>query len=259
MNKVINKKIGILVLSAILLLAVMVTPFPEAAATHKDNAEHGGGPGGGGGGPGGGGGGPGGGGGDDGGGSETPEFICHGMFGYEDDPNAEDILWDGNVVVQDGALCNLYAMDQSIHITGDLKVAAGGELWVYGGYDSDKTITIDGDIVADGADEVHILNVYVGGSVTVKDTVNGFLLANSEIIGDVKLNDNYYAYSVEGNEISGNLALSNNEGGGYGFYHNFSGNIIDGNLQCKNNSPDPTSSGGNSVSGKVTGQCKELV
>jgi len=249
MNKVINKKIGIVLLSAILLLAVMVTPFPEATATHKDGAEHGGG----GGGPGGGGGGPGG------GGSETPEFVCDGTFGDDYDPEAGDILWDGNVVVQDGALCNLYAMAQSIHITGDLKVEAGGELWVYGEYASSETITIDGDIVAEGADEVHIKDVVVGGSVTIKDNLYGFLLASSNITGDVKLNGNSHAYSVVNNVIGGNLALSNNEGGGYDFFHNFSGNAIDGNLQCKNNTPEPTTSGGNTVVGKVTGQCKELV
>jgi hypothetical protein len=184
--------------------------------------------------------------------NQQPDLVCDGTYGTPE----TDFNFDGNVVVPDGALCNLYADANSIVIHGDLKVAAGGELWAYGHWmGSGKTLTVEGSIISEGADEVKINDVIVNGNVQIKFTVNGFFLGNSNIPnGDVKLNDNDYAFSIINNVIGGTAAISNNDAVPYPtYFHNISGNDIDGNLQCKNNTDLDISD--NTVNGKRTGQC----
>ena len=142
--------------------------------------------------------------------------------------------YTGDLVVPEGMSCNLYAMNGDITVAGDIKVASGASLTVWGMYGSSYSTIVDGSITSNSAYDVRVHYTTILGDVQIKDSTFGAVLTDSDITGNVNFNGNQMEYSVHDNDIGGNL-------------------------QCKNNTPPAVDTfGDNTVTGKITGECKDL-
>ena len=113
-------------------------------------------------------------------------------------------------------------------------------------------LTVDGDIEADGADELVLTNSRVadgiefedGGSVTIRDSYIG---------GDLDIKSSRGRIELRDNTIGDDVSIEDNRGGPFLIINN----RIDGDLECSGNSPQP-GGGGNVVDGEKKGQCRGL-
>jgi hypothetical protein len=146
-----------------------------------------------------------------------------------------------NVIVPAGAFCFLY----STHVNGNVDVQENATL-------VSACATIDGDVVADGAESVILNCSTIGGRVQVIRGGEGRLL-DSAVTGDVLFARNSEAVGVNGNVIGGSVQALRNRGG-----VTIRDNGIGNDLRCSRNNPGPTGAN-NEVGGTKSGQCRGLL
>ncbi len=94
-----------------------------------------------------------------------------------------------------------------------------------------ERVRVDGNVQAEGAALVRVVDSTVGGSIQLKQGKGGALLRN-RVDSDIQLFSNRAAFTVTSNRV-------------------------EGNLQCKSNKPKPTG-GRNIVEGNKEDQCARL-
>jgi hypothetical protein len=148
---------------------------------------------------------------------------------------------DDDLEIAPGARCQL----GDVEIVGNIKVARGATL--------DATaISVEGNIQAEGAASIKVeastidgdIQVDDGGPVTVRDTTLG---------GNLQLVSNDGALLARGLDIEGDVQVFENGSPTI----ELRDNRVGGNLQCKENTADPTG-GDNQVEGNKEDQCSAL-
>lgn len=163
---------------------------------------------------------------------------------YADDvdcpPNLGAVTIDGNVLI--AAACEM----DGTTVKGNVLLYAGGSLVA-------RDIHVDGNVQADNAFDVDIVDSDIDGSVQLDELVgDGSRVSGTEIDGNIQLKDNRNPLSIVDNDVDGDVQAFGNSGG-----VDISENDIDGNLQCKDNDPAPTG-GDNDVDGDKEDQCSDL-
>jgi hypothetical protein len=110
---------------------------------------------------------------------------------------------------------------------------------------------INGNVQAEGAKLVRVVQGRVGGSIQIVQG-DAALIDRVRVTGDILFDSNDRQLTAKNNIIGGNLQAFQNTGG-----VTISTNTIDGNLQCKENQPRPKG-GGNIVHGNKEDQCARL-
>jgi hypothetical protein len=129
-------------------------------------------------------------------------------------------------------------------ITGNLRVQTGGALIA-------SAIFVGGDLQAEGARDVRVVDGAVGGSVQIKQGGRASVLRTT-IEGDLQIDAMSGPLALRRNTIGGSLQAVQNRG-----TLEVLRNAIDGNLQCKENAIAPTG-GSNVVQGVKEDQCAAL-
>ena len=240
MEKITNKKMGIAALSAILLLAVMVSIVPVATADHSPGHKEQGGP------------------------PSDPGEI---MDCDVSSPITGGII-DASIRVPDGETCYINSTSylNNLVINGNVIAGSGSMLFIetmnpyIGG-----SITINGDVKSDGGDQIRISGismnpVYINGDVQIKNTLLGIVVTWADITGSAQFENNEQYYSITNTIIGESVQVKDNTADDKWYESIFAANTISGNLQCKNNDPAPQLGmfGANTVSGKAQGQCSDL-
>lgn len=153
----------------------------------------------------------------------------------------------GAVTIDDNVIVNGKCVLTGTQVKGNVIVNPQGSLTVRSG------ARIDGNVQADGAVFVRVVDSNVGGDIQLEG-VSGDIsrVQRSSIGGNLQLDSNNVKLVAEYNAIEGDLQAFSNAGGVVIRY-----NTIDGNLQCKSNVPAPTG-GFNQVSGNKEDQCARL-
>lgn len=155
-------------------------------------------------------------------------------------PELGAVTIDGNVLV--AAAC---AMDGT-SVTGNIHLYAGGSLVA-------RNVDVEGNIQAEDADYVDVMESEVDGSIQLDGLVgDASNVTSSTVNGNIQLDDNRSRLEVLDNTVDGDVQAFTNSGGVV-----IADNIIDGNLQCKENDPAPVGSN-NQVSGNMEDQCAAL-
>jgi hypothetical protein len=189
---------------------------------------------------------------------------------------------NGRLVVPANATCDLL----NVTVEGNVQVGTGARLFVFPF--AGQTVTIDGNIVADGCKSVSLGFVEgtagvisVEGNVNIQNCTDGVGYAGSiTISGNFVCANNHPFCIAAGGVVQGNLTVESNNiapfagpaadvvGNQVGGNVDISGNIgttspsvftntIGGNLRCFDNSPAPHGTN-NTVSGQKLGQCAGL-
>lgn len=147
---------------------------------------------------------------------------------------------DGNVLV--AAPCRL----DGTTVKGNVHLYAGGSLIA-------NEADIDGNIQAENADFIEVVNSAIGGSIQLDNLVGDrSTMERNEIGGSIQLKENRSRLEVLDNAVGADIQAFSNSGGVV-----IADNVVDGNLQCKSNDPAPIG-GNNRVSGNKEDQCAEL-
>jgi uncharacterized protein (TIGR03382 family) len=155
-------------------------------------------------------------------------------------PDLGAVTIDGNVLV--AAPCRL----DGTTVKGNVHLYAGGSLIA-------RNADIDGNIQAENADYIDVIDSFVNGSIQLDDLVGDISnVTNSEINGNIQLKDNRSRLEISGNTVGADIQAFDNSGG-----VDISDNTVNGNLQCKSNDPAPTGAN-NQVSGNKEDQCANL-
>jgi uncharacterized membrane protein YgcG len=147
---------------------------------------------------------------------------------------------DGNVLI--AAACTM----EGTTVTGNILLYAGGSLVARG-------LNVEGNIQADDADYVDIMESEIDGSIQLDGLVgDASNITSNRINGNIQLDDNRSRLEVLDNTVGADLQAFANSGGVV-----IADNTVDGNLQCKENDPAPVGSN-NRVSGNTEDQCANL-
>ena len=177
-----------------------------------------------------------------------------------------------NVVVPSGSTCVLLA---GTVVTGNVDVESGSVFSTFSG-----SVSIGGNVQADGATTVSIVCSTVNGNVHIKQSAGFQRITGSTIGGNVEIEQSSTSIIVGpspglgaspgcggagvpvpfggGNFVGGNVKLENNI---TTFPANVASNTISGNLECKNNNFAPVLGPLgvlNTVFGNKVGQCAGL-
>lgn len=156
--------------------------------------------------------------------SATPVFA--------DDKRCTTTLTRGtfeNVIVPWGEC----VLTGSVVVKGNIK-QTGGSLVVDG-------IPVGGNVQAEGGRYTKVLGANVEGDVQIKKTKGLAQVAWSEIDGDVQVEEKKNGnIRIVGNDVREDVQVWKNTGGTLILIKN---NDIGGNLQCKENTPNPTQFG----------------
>ena len=173
-------------------------------------------------------------------------FIALTLAGisYADDvdcpPDLGAVTIDGNVLV--AAACNM----DGTSVTGNIQLYAGGSLVA-------RNVDVEGNIQAEDADYVDIMESEVDGSIQLDGLVgDASNVTSSTVNGNIQLDDNRSRLEILDNAVGGDVQGFANSGGLV-----IADNVIEGNLQCKENDPAPAGSN-NQVSGNMEDQCAAL-
>ena len=113
---------------------------------------------------------------------------------------------------------------------------------------------IRGDLEGNRADFVDLQGTRVDGKVKLDGLVGDLTsFEERELHGDVELTANRSALEILNSNFSRNLVVNRNTGG-----VTISGTFVGNDLLCDANTPAPTGTG-NTVEGKIEGQCASLV
>jgi hypothetical protein len=155
-------------------------------------------------------------------------------------PELGAVTIDGNVLV--AAACTM----DGTSVTGNIQLYAGGSLVA-------RNVDVEGNIQAEDADYVDVMESEVDGSVQLDGLVgDASNVTSSTINGNIQLDDNRSRLEILDNTVGADVQAFTNTGGVV-----IADNIIDGNLQCKDNDPVPVGSN-NEVSGNMEDQCAAL-
>lgn len=155
-------------------------------------------------------------------------------------PHLGPVTIDGNVLI--AAACQL----EGTRVKGNVLLYTGGSLIA-------TDASINGNIQAENADFIDVLNSRVGGNIQLDNMVGDLSRVDrSRIGGSIQLKDNRSRLEVLENTVIGDVQAFDNSGGVV-----IADNTIDGNLQCKSNNPAPAG-GGNRVGGNREDQCANL-
>lgn len=160
-----------------------------------------------------------------------------------------------SVVVRSGTTCNL----EGAVVRGGVTVEPGAELVAYQGTE------IRGSVSATAPAAVGIFVSVVRGSVTVTGGVasgRSIRIQDNDIRGDVVLTGvtvDAADIQVGNNDVRGSVILRQNSFTTFGEIYVFA-NEIGANLDCADNSPDPSLDGNtaNTVAGAKLGECAGL-
>src|SRR5690348_699142 len=178
------------------------------------------------------------------------DTTCSGLIG--DQPTLTTI--NGNVTVPNGAYCTLSFVD----IKGNVRVGANATL-IVSAYTEPSTI--EGNIEANNCNSALLNgNVTVTGSLIISackgSTPSGFQGPDVVIHGNVECNGNAGPCLAWLGDVSGNVHIGSNVST---TASEVSLVRIGGNLNCVNNSPDPTvRHGPNWVDGRAQNQCADF-
>jgi len=155
------------------------------------------------------------------------------------------------LVVGSGDVCEL----RSVTVNGNILVNDGGTLLM-------SFSEINGNILGTSAKIISVQHTTITGNIIIDDTGLFTAVAFNTVSGNIDVQGSSSAFSlIVDNVVTGDVifkgntfATSNPDG------NIVSGNTITGNLDCKNNTQDPTDrySGPNTVTGSKKGQCKNL-
>lgn len=155
-------------------------------------------------------------------------------------PELGAVTVDGNVLV--AAACTM----EGTTVTGNILLYAGGSLVA-------RDVDVEGNIQADDADYVDIMESEIDGSVQLDGLVgDASNVISSRINGNIQLDNNRSRLEILDNTVGADVQAFTNSGGVV-----IADNVIDGNLQCKENNPAPVGSN-NQVSGNMEDQCAAL-
>jgi hypothetical protein len=155
-------------------------------------------------------------------------------------PHLGPVTIDGNVLIV--AACHL----EGTRVKGNVHLYTGGSLIA-------TDASINGNIQAENADFIDVLNSRVGGDIQLDNMVGDLSRVDrSRIGGNIQLKENRSRLEVLDNTVIGDVQAFSNSGGVV-----IVDNTIDGNLQCKSNDPAPAG-GGNRVGGNREDQCANL-
>ena len=234
---------GIVALSAILLLAVMVSITPIATADHSPGHKGTGGP------------------------PSNPGTIIDCEGGIASPIDGTTPIIDASIRVPDGETCYINSNAGPLVINGNVIAGTGSELHIQIQDYVGDSLQINGDVKSDGADKVrimgsHYLPVDINGDVQIKNTVMGIIVSYADIEGSAQFNDNLQFYSIVNSNIGESVQVKDNSAD-LGNMHDsvFAENTVGKNLQCSGNDPVPTlgAFGLNVVTGKAQGQCSTLI
>lgn len=168
--------------------------------------------------------------------SSAADVTCTGTIG------ATSI--DGNVIVPDGARCNL----NRTRVDGNVIVGTGSILVARG-------VEVGGNVQAEGAEGVLLRDdrgtrSTVGGSVQLNQGDQAGVIKTT-VDSDVQVEQNDGRIVLNQNRVDGNMQVNQNTGG-----VSINRNTIQGALQCQSNNPPPT--GGGNQAGDKEDQCENL-
>lgn len=172
-------------------------------------------------------------------------LLCGGVGAAQADdvhcpPRLGPVTIDGNVLIV--AACQL----EGTRVKGNVLLYTGGSLIA-------TDASINGNIQAENADFIDVLNSRIGGNIQLDNMVGDLSRVDrSRIGGSIQLKDNRSRLEVLENTVIGDVQAFDNSGGVV-----IADNTIDGNLQCKSNDPAPAG-GGNRVGGNREDQCADL-
>ncbi|MCG8350418.1 MAG: hypothetical protein MI924_21850 [Chloroflexales bacterium] len=145
------------------------------------------------------------------------------------------------LVVPDGASCTL----DGTMVEQDIFVGSGANLVA-------NAVKVGGDIQGKGAKDVQIMpDSVVGGDIQLKEGGSA-TMDHVKVRGDVQLELNSRMLNVSATVVGGSLQVFKNTGG-----VTLNGNQVIEDIQCKENTPDPTG-GENSAGNKKEDQCAQL-
>ena len=146
-----------------------------------------------------------------------------------------------NLRVPDGATCVL----DGTRVKGTVKVESDASLRAFG-------IRVVGNVQGENARKVAVRDgSRVGGSVQVKQGVAA-RVSRSVVKGDIQYDENTGRLRANRNKVGGSIQVVGNDA-----LATITDNRVDGNLQCKENNPQPVG-GGNVVQGNKEDQCASL-
>src|SRR5215469_474472 len=178
------------------------------------------------------------------------DATCSGLIGGQ----ATVTTINGSVTVPNGAYCTL----SFVNVTGDVRVGRNATL-IVSAYTEPSTI--GGNIGAQNCNTVLLNgNVTVGGNVEINScngtTASGFQGPDVVINGNFTCNANAGPCLAWLGRIGGNAHIGSNRSAtasDVSLVH------VEGNLNCVNNSPDPTQLHGPSwVDGRAQNQCADF-
>jgi len=240
MKNINNKKIGLVALSAILVLALVTSTLPVAIAAnpHDDNP------------------------------NKRQVIDCTDNELLYNDDFGTTITKDADIRIPDGETCTIASPLGDVQINGDVIAGTGSTLNIYSQAGSLGTVHITGDVKTLGGHKITIAGqdggeVIIDGSLQISSTADGIVVTYADIGGNAQFDLNMQYYSITNSHVTGSVLVKDNtsdidEYGG--IFNNFEGNTIDKNLQCSGNDPAPVSWGSyyNIVTGKAQGQCADL-
>jgi hypothetical protein len=160
------------------------------------------------------------------------ETVCNGSLGA---------VTVDNLRVPQNATCRL----TGTRVKGTITVQNNAALVA-------RKVVVIGNVQAENARQVNVLaGSRVGGSVQLVQG-GGAKVYDSFIDSDILFDSNNAYFRAARNNVGGNIQAFQNSGG-----VEISSNTINGNLQCKENFPEPIG-GGNVVGGNKEDQCSGL-
>ncbi len=156
--------------------------------------------------------------------------IPHTPLAFADDKKCTSTISSGtfeNVIVPSGNC----VLTGDVVVKGNIK-QTGGNLVVDG-------ISVGGNVQAISGGSTKVINgATVEGSVQVKETRGITIVRNSVVDGDVQVEiKKDGSIRIVANVVGEDVQVWKNKGGEIILIKN---NVIDGNLQCKENTPNPT-------------------
>ncbi|WP_347589265.1 M64 family metallopeptidase [Streptomyces sp. B6B3] len=145
----------------------------------------------------------------------------------------------GDILVADGVTCL-----ENARVSGDVTILPGASLVV-------RDSSIEGRLVADGADEIQLFGSTVAGQVRVSGTTSGITAAGNTFAGSVSLTDNA---QVPPNEWAERFSEF-----GQAYGPALAGNTFAGQLNCTGNSAAAHDfEAANDIVGSASGDCADL-